>query len=112
MAGVAEALIQLRTLTDAGQPPELTAEAVAGFVGAAERTLEIAIYDLHLPSPLAETVRGAFVAAHDRGVAVRLAFNVDHPGDLPVPTPLSAAEPREETAEAEASPNPPLVLKR
>ena len=89
MAGVAEALIQLRTLTDAGQPPELTAEAVAGFVGAADRTLEIAIYDLHLPSPLAETVRGAFVAAHDRGVAVRLAFNVDHPGDLPVPTPPS-----------------------
>jgi phosphatidylserine/phosphatidylglycerophosphate/cardiolipin synthase-like enzyme len=79
VAGVAEALIQLRTLTDGGQPPEPTAEALAAFVAAAERTLEIAIYDLHLPSPLAETVRGAFVAAHDRGVAVRLAFNVDHP---------------------------------
>ena len=35
-----------------------------------------------------------------------------HRHDLPVPTPLSAAEPREETAEAEAPPNPPLVLKR
>ena len=37
-----------------------------------------------------------------------------HRRDVPAPTPLPVAEPREETAEgmAEASPNPPLVLKR
>ena len=35
-----------------------------------------------------------------------------HRRDMPAPTPLPVAEPREETAEAEASPNPPLVLKR
>jgi phosphatidylserine/phosphatidylglycerophosphate/cardiolipin synthase-like enzyme len=32
-------------------------------------------------------VRGALTAAAERGVAIRLAYNVDHPGDTPVPPP-------------------------
>ena len=35
-----------------------------------------------------------------------------HRRDVPAPAGLPVAEPREETAEAEASPTPPLVLKR
>jgi phosphatidylserine/phosphatidylglycerophosphate/cardiolipin synthase-like enzyme len=45
----------------------------------------VAIYDLHLPPPLSEIVHGAFAAAAGRGVAVRLAYNVDHAKVEPPP---------------------------
>jgi phosphatidylserine/phosphatidylglycerophosphate/cardiolipin synthase-like enzyme len=79
--------VEVRTLTDGGQPAEETARALADFIGAAERTLEIAVYDFHLPAPLHEIVVGALTAAASRGVAVRLAYNVDHPGKTPIPPP-------------------------
>jgi phosphatidylserine/phosphatidylglycerophosphate/cardiolipin synthase-like enzyme len=79
--------VEVRTLTDGGQPAEETAHAIADFVAAAQRTLEVALYDFHLPPDLDTVVRGALVAAQQRGVAVRLAYNVDHPADTPVPTP-------------------------
>jgi phosphatidylserine/phosphatidylglycerophosphate/cardiolipin synthase-like enzyme len=82
VAGVA-----LRTLTDGGQPAEETAHALAAFVAAAQRTLEIAVYDYHLPPELEAIVAGELDAAQKRGVAVRLAYNVDHPADVPVPAP-------------------------
>jgi len=80
-------LIQLRTLTDGEQPAEQTAQALADFVAAAQHTLEIAIYDFHLPDDLAHVVEGALAAAAERGVAVRLAYNVDHGKGVPVPPP-------------------------
>src|SRR5262249_39118566 len=49
--------IELRTLTDGGQPADETARALADFVGAARRTLDIAIYDIRLPDPLATVVK-------------------------------------------------------
>ena len=82
MAGV-----EVRTLTDGGQPAEQTAHALAEFVAAAERTLEIAVYDLNLPPELIEIVGGALRAAQARGVAVRLAYNLDHAKEVPVPAP-------------------------
>jgi phosphatidylserine/phosphatidylglycerophosphate/cardiolipin synthase-like enzyme len=60
---------------------------LAAFVAAAERTLEIAIYDLRLPDDVGEIVRDALTAAVARGVRVRLAYNVDHGRDIPVPPP-------------------------
>jgi phosphatidylserine/phosphatidylglycerophosphate/cardiolipin synthase-like enzyme len=83
--------LEVRTLTDGGQPAEETARALADFVSAAERTLEIAIYDFHLPPPLGEIVHGALAAAVERGVTVRLAYNVDHPKKGP-PPPLTQPE--------------------
>ena len=80
-------LIRLSTLTDGGQPAEQTAQALADFVAAAQRTLEIAIYDFHLPDDLTHIVEGALAAAAGRGVAVRLAYNVDHAKSIPVPPP-------------------------
>ena len=71
--------IELRTLTDGGQPAEETAHALADFIAAAQHTLDIAIYDIRLPDPLAAIVLGALTGAATRGVAVRLAYNVDHP---------------------------------
>jgi phosphatidylserine/phosphatidylglycerophosphate/cardiolipin synthase-like enzyme len=87
VGGEERALIGLRTLTDGGQPAEDTARALAAFLAAAERTLEIAIYDVHLPPPLDDIVHGALADAAGRGVAVRLAYNVDHAKRAPVPPP-------------------------
>ncbi|HET9114555.1 MAG TPA: phospholipase D-like domain-containing protein [Gaiellaceae bacterium] len=81
------ARVALRTLTDGGQPAEETAHALAAFVAAAQRTLEIAVYDFRLPQALNDVVCGALIAAEKRGVAVRLAYNLDHAKAAPVPPP-------------------------
>jgi len=102
-----EARVQAFTLVDGGQPAERTAQALADFVAAAERTLEIAIYDIMLPDPLAATVRGALEQAAARGVAIRLAYNADYPEDEtpPVPPP-----PRTEPGLIESLPFPTAAI--
>ena len=82
MAGV-----EVHTLSDGGQPAEQTAHALAGFVAAAKQTLEIAVYDFDLPPALDEIVCTELNAAQRRGVAVRLAYNLDHAKAVPVPPP-------------------------
>jgi phosphatidylserine/phosphatidylglycerophosphate/cardiolipin synthase-like enzyme len=80
--------VEVRTLTDGGQPAEDTANALAAFVSAAEKTLEVAVYDVNLPAPACSVVHDAFTAASERGVAIRLAYNVDYRKDTPpVPPP-------------------------
>ena len=54
MAGV-----EVRTLTDGGQPADETAHALAEFFAAAKQTLEIAVYDFQLPRDLNAIVCGA-----------------------------------------------------
>jgi phosphatidylserine/phosphatidylglycerophosphate/cardiolipin synthase-like enzyme len=80
-------LIELLTLTDGGQTPESVATELASFLDEAKRSLDIAIYDVKLDGPAEQTVLGALVAARDRGVTVRLAFNLDHPGWMQGPPP-------------------------
>jgi phosphatidylserine/phosphatidylglycerophosphate/cardiolipin synthase-like enzyme len=82
-----EARVQAFTLTDGGQPADRTANALAEFIRAAQQTVEIAIYDLRLPDPLAQIVRGALDDARTRGVQVRLAYNLDCREDQKVPPP-------------------------
>jgi phosphatidylserine/phosphatidylglycerophosphate/cardiolipin synthase-like enzyme len=84
------ARVEVSTLTDGGQPAEQIAHALAGFCGAAKQTLEIAVYDFQLPPELDDIVRGALIAAEKRGVAVRLAYNLDHAKAIPVPPPPKA----------------------
>jgi len=93
--------VEVRTLTDGGQPAEQTAHALAEFVTAAKQTLEIAVYDLNLPPELDAIVCGALADAHERGVAVRLAYNLDHAKAVPVPPPPTTAP---ETIEAQPFP--------
>ena len=100
MAGV-----EVRTLTDGGQPAEQIAHALADFCDAAEQTLEIAIYDFQLPPELNDIVRGALIAAQKRGVAVRLAYNLDHAKEAPVPPP-----PRTDPDALEAQPFPTAAI--
>ena len=80
-------MIELRTLTDGGQAPETIAIELASFLDGAERSLDIAIYDVKLDGPAEQTVLGSLVAARERGVTVRLAFNLDHPGWMQGPPP-------------------------
>jgi hypothetical protein len=82
-----EARVQAFTLTDGGQPAERTANALAAFIRAAQHTIEIAIYDVRLPDPLAQIVRGAFDDARSRGVELRVAYNLDCREGQKVPPP-------------------------
>jgi phosphatidylserine/phosphatidylglycerophosphate/cardiolipin synthase-like enzyme len=97
--------VEVRTLTDGGQPAEQTAHALAEFFAAAKQTLEIAVYDLNLPPDLDEIVCGGLVAAQKRGVAVRLAYNLDHEKSAPVPPP-----PITDPAAVDAKPFPTAAI--
>lgn len=90
-------LLEVRTLTDGGQTAVDVANEAAAFVSAATETLDLAFYDLRLDSDAERIVRGALTDAAARGVKIRIAFNVDHPGPIPVPPP-SACEPEDVVA--------------
>jgi phosphatidylserine/phosphatidylglycerophosphate/cardiolipin synthase-like enzyme len=77
-------------LQDGAQPAEQVAGVLAEFIGGARRSLDIAIYDLNLTGPPADLVRSAVKAAADRGVVIRLLYNVDFPNPIPVPPPSQA----------------------
>ena len=80
-------LIDLRFYRDGGQSAVDVANEVAEFLGAARTSLELALYDIRLHDDAAEIVTQALVGAQERGIAVRLVYNVDHPGPIPVPPP-------------------------
>jgi phosphatidylserine/phosphatidylglycerophosphate/cardiolipin synthase-like enzyme len=80
-------MITCRTLTDGGQTAVDVAREVAAFLDAAERSLELAVYDLDLSGESEGIVLSALRKARDRGVEVRLAYNVNHPNPIPVPPP-------------------------
>ena len=84
-------MIELRLYRDGGQTAVDVANQVAEFLGAAQRTIELALYDIRLHDEAAEIVKGALIGAQERGVAVRLVYNVDHPGPIPVPPPPKTA---------------------
>jgi phosphatidylserine/phosphatidylglycerophosphate/cardiolipin synthase-like enzyme len=83
----APSALDVRLLTDRGQTAEEVASELAAFIGGATATLDIAIYDLNLSGSPADTLAAAVAAATARGVAVRLAYNVDFPNPLPIPPP-------------------------
>ena len=89
--------IELLTLTDGGQPASEVAGEIATFLNDARTSLELALYDVRLESDSGALVLAALLAAHQRGVRVRLLFDVDHPGPIPVPPP---PETRPEAIEA------------
>jgi hypothetical protein len=84
-------LIELRFYRDGGQTAVDVANEVAGFLHEARQSLELALYDVRLHGEAAEIVQAALVGAQERGVAVRLVYNVDHPGPIPVPPPPQTA---------------------
>ena len=89
--GATPAQIGLRTLTDGGQRPADVARDVAGFLAAARESLDLALYDVRFETDAGALVLASLLAAVQRGVAVRLLYNVAHPGPIPVPPPPEAA---------------------
>ena len=84
-------MMTVRTLTDGGQQPPEIAQLVGDFLTAAQRSLDIAIYDLKLEGETERIVIGAIEAAAGRGVAVRIAYNADFRAPIPVPAPPESA---------------------
>jgi phosphatidylserine/phosphatidylglycerophosphate/cardiolipin synthase-like enzyme len=79
--------IQIRTLRDGGQTADQVAGWIEEFLDGAERSLDIALYDLKLSGATERTVLGAIKRAAERGVAVRLVYNEDDRNPIPVPPP-------------------------
>jgi phosphatidylserine/phosphatidylglycerophosphate/cardiolipin synthase-like enzyme len=80
--------IQVDTLTDGGQKSIDVARKIAAFLEPARETLELALYDVRLDDDTEQIVEEALVAAHERGVHVRLIYNVDEADQRPpVPPP-------------------------
>ena len=51
-------MLDVRTHTDGGQTAEAVAERVAAWLGAARRTLDLALYDVRLPDAVGDRVAG------------------------------------------------------
>jgi phosphatidylserine/phosphatidylglycerophosphate/cardiolipin synthase-like enzyme len=84
----------VRTLVDGGQQAEDVAGDLVAWLGEARTSLDLALYDLRLPGPVGDQVGDALRAARDRGVQVRIAFNLDAPE--PEPRPFEPPPPRTE----------------
>jgi len=80
-------VLEVETLTDGGQSATDVAKQAAAFIDGAQKTLDLAMYDLRLDGEADTIVHAALTNARARGVAIRVAFNVDHPGPIPVPPP-------------------------
>jgi phosphatidylserine/phosphatidylglycerophosphate/cardiolipin synthase-like enzyme len=91
-------MLDVRTHTDGGQTAEAVAERVVAWLGAAGRTLDLALYDVRLPGDVGEHVAGAVKDAAARGVKVRIAFNQDERPEEedPAERPFFPAPPRTE----------------
>jgi phosphatidylserine/phosphatidylglycerophosphate/cardiolipin synthase-like enzyme len=87
-------MIQTRTLADGTQNPAEIARLLASFLERAERTLDIAIYDVNLADETEQIVFGTLRASAARGVRVRLLYNVDNrpPGQLAPPPPKTRTQ--------------------
>ncbi len=83
--------IALETLTDGGQRPADVARGAAGFLSKARKSLDLALYDVRFETDAGALVLASLLAAVQRGVEVRLLYNVAHPGPIPVPPPPETA---------------------
>ena len=82
--------IAIETLTDGRQRPADVARGIAAFLGEASSTLDLALYDIRVETDAGALVVASLLAAAQRGIAVRVLYNVDHPGPIPVPPPPEA----------------------
>jgi phosphatidylserine/phosphatidylglycerophosphate/cardiolipin synthase-like enzyme len=90
-AAVKPPAIAIETLTDGGQRPADVARGIAGFLSPARESLDLALYDVRFETDAGALVLASLLSAVQRGVAVRLLYNVAHPGPIPVPPPPETA---------------------
>src|SRR5436190_17600648 len=84
-------IMNVTTLTDGGQQPVAIAQLLHDFIAGAQRSLDIAVYDLNLGPETEMLVVDALEEAGRRGVAVRLAYNAEFRAPIPVPAPPKLA---------------------
>ncbi len=70
--------LELRTLTDGGQSAADIGATIVAWLGAAQRSLDLALYDVRLPGAVGDAVAGALREAQARGVRVRIAIDDPH----------------------------------
>jgi phosphatidylserine/phosphatidylglycerophosphate/cardiolipin synthase-like enzyme len=87
----ASGAIEITTLRDGAQRPAEVARRLGDFIAQAERSLELAVYDVRFETAAGGLVLASLLAAVQRGVTVRLLYNVAHPGPIPVPPPPETA---------------------
>jgi phosphatidylserine/phosphatidylglycerophosphate/cardiolipin synthase-like enzyme len=90
-ASGASGAIEITTLRDGAQRPAEVARRLGDFIGKAERSLDLAVYDVRFETAAGGLVLASLLAAVQRGVTVRLLYNVAHPGPIPVPPPPETA---------------------
>jgi phosphatidylserine/phosphatidylglycerophosphate/cardiolipin synthase-like enzyme len=78
-------------LQDGAQPATAPAACIVAFIAAAQRTLDVAIYDFDAREGATGMIADALEAALARGVAVRVAFNVDRNLAPSAPRPMEGA---------------------
>jgi len=85
-------VIEAHPLQPGGQTALDVAGRVAAFLGEAQRSLDLALYDVRLPGEPGDVVSQALRAAAERGVAVRIAYNADHDERMIPPPPSTEPE--------------------
>ncbi|HSD80491.1 MAG TPA: phospholipase D-like domain-containing protein [Solirubrobacteraceae bacterium] len=86
--------IETVTLTDGGQSAADVADRLIPWLEAAERSLDLALYDVRLPGAVGDAVGDALRAAARRGVRVRIAYNGEDDGRRkPLPPPARTEPP-------------------
>ena len=80
----------------AASRPRRSPSASSGFLAGAERSLDLALYDVRLPGAIGDRVADAIRAAHARGVRVRIVFNQDERPEDDGERPFFPAPPRTE----------------
>jgi phosphatidylserine/phosphatidylglycerophosphate/cardiolipin synthase-like enzyme len=83
--------IEVTPLTDGGQRAADIARLLAEFLAEATKSLDLAVYDVRFETAAGGLVLASLLSAVQRGVAVRLLYNVAHPGPIPVPPPPETA---------------------
>ena len=71
-------MIDIHPLHPGRQTDLEMAQRVAAFLGDAQQSLDLALYDVRLPGEPGDVVADALRDAAARGVAVRIAYNADH----------------------------------
>ena len=80
-------MIDITELRDGGQDATSVASKIASFLSPATRSLELALYDVHLESENAAPIHAALAEVLARKVKVRLVYNVEFGKEIAVPRP-------------------------
>jgi phosphatidylserine/phosphatidylglycerophosphate/cardiolipin synthase-like enzyme len=84
--------LEVHPLHPGGQTALDVARRVEAFVAPAQRTLDLALYDLRLPGEAGDLVAAMLSGAAERGVVVRIAYNADHDERIFPPPPRTEPE--------------------